>query len=193
MKKEELKLSNIKNDLKIVAFANMYKKKDATCSFCFGIAAIIFIGAIFFKSILIGLLGVGSVGLGIFFAIRENKAYSTNEKAIEDMVEREDISIVIEKFSHVVEDVKQHGKYDTEYISTFYFMTGEHWIAPRIGNHYRWSKEYYISTQGLINISLREDEYYFVSVQGHHDIAYIYPCKFFTLDESLKKNNDEGN
>ncbi len=48
-------------------------------------------------------------------------------------------------------------------------------------------KEYYVSPKGLENISIEGDEFYYISLQGYPDVAYIYPCKNFILDEKLMK------
>ncbi len=52
--------------------------------------------------------------------------------------------------------------------------------------HYEWSRDFYISSQGLHNMSTVGDEFYCVFVQGFYDVAYIYPCKRFALDKSLE-------
>ena len=54
------------------------------------------------------------------------------------------------------------------------------------GTLYAWSRDYYISQNGLQNISLPGDEFYHITLQGYSDIDYAYPCKSFTLGEDLK-------
>ena len=72
-------------------------------------------------------------------------------------------------------------------ITLYHFDGGSSWRLPPFDKHYEWSRDFYISPKGLENISIKGDEFYFVSLQAHHDIAYIYPCKNFELDKSLEK------
>ena len=57
---------------------------------------------------------------------------------------------------------------------------------PDVLKHYDWSKEYNLSSEGLKNISVEGNEFFYVSLQGHPDVAYVYPCKFFELDKGLE-------
>ena len=73
----------------------------------------------------------------------------------------------------------------TKMITVYYFNGGSSWRVPDVDKHYAWSHEFYISSKGLANISIVGDEFYFVSLQAHPEIAYIYPCKNFALDAEL--------
>ena len=42
------------------------------------------------------------------------------------------------------------------------------------------------------NISLQGDEFFYISLQGYYNVAYIYPCKLFELDETLKGKLSDG-
>jgi hypothetical protein len=114
---------------------------------------------------------------------------------IDDGLERGEISIGVEKLS----SIRQEEIYEphhigrraqtTKTVTFYYFESGIQWREPSIARHYQWSKEYYISSKGLENISISGDEFYYVVLQGNPDIAYIYPCKNFVLDESLKQKS----
>ena len=122
----------------------------------------------------------------------EYKEYKTKKAAILSLIERGKISISTETFSHIANDLvyEPHRVFRrawaTKMITLYYFNGGSSWRVPLFAKHYEWSKEYFISSQGLKNISIKGDEFYFVSLQAYNDIAYIYPCKNFELDESLK-------
>ena len=58
--------------------------------------------------------------------------------------------------------------------------------------HYVWSKDYCLSSKGLDNISLQGDEFFYISLRGYYNVAYIYPCKLFELDETLKGKLSDG-
>ena len=109
------------------------------------------------------------------------------------MIERGDISISTEIFSHIANDViyEPHRAgtrtRTAKTITLYHFNGGSSWRAPFFERYYEWSKEYYISPKGLKNISIKGDEFYLVSLQAHRDIAYIYPCKNFELDKSLNE------
>ena len=83
------------------------------------------------------------------------------------------------------------GMRDTKEVKFYYFSAGRSWRVPSTGCHYKWSKDYYFTTQGLLNISVSGNEFFYVSLQGHFEISYIYPCKFFTLSEELKTKTVE--
>ena len=84
-------------------------------------------------------------------------------------------------------DVKYLDDYKKELKSVTNFDEYFMMLNRFVEKHYSWSKDFYLSSKGLENISMKGDEFYFVSLQSHHDIAYIYPCKNFELDENLKK------
>jgi hypothetical protein len=124
--------------------------------------------------------------------VSEYRDYKANMQRITDGIQRGDVSITTERFSHaatetIIEPHQTLTKTKITSIATFfYFEAGRRWRVPKVDKHYKWSKEYYVSTKGLENISLQGDEFFYVSLQGNFDIAYIYPCKNFALDPTLK-------
>ena len=105
-------------------------------------------------------------------------------------IDRGDISISVEKLSHFsIEsryDPRVGSRHNTRDEYWLYFMSGVSWMIP-FGMLYDWSKDYHISTEGMKNIAVAGNEYYFVTLQGNYNISYVYPCDFFELDEKLKK------
>ena len=73
-------------------------------------------------------------------------------------------------------------------ITVFHFRGGPSWRVPsKIREHYSWSKELYTTSQGIENLSLMGDEFFFIKLQSDPSVSYIYPCKTFDLDEGMKK------
>ena len=193
MKKETLTMEAIKSDL--IKIANYQVSNTANWRFSYIVpftALAIFLG-VFTKSVFIGMAVFCVAAYHIARFIIKYKAYKAKKAAILSIIERGEISISTETFSHIATDViyEPHNvgrrTKSTKTITLYHFNGGSSWRAPLFAKHYEWSKEYYISPKGLENISIKGDEFYFVSLQSHHDISYIYPCKNFELDKSLNQ------
>ena len=121
------------------------------------------------------------------------KKYSVKKHAIENLDDRKGISISVEKYDRlgveIIFEPHFNGTRITKHktVSCIYFSSGGSWRVPDVDKHYKWSREYFISTKGLDNISLKGDEFFYVSLQGHYEIAYVYPLKFFELDECFNE------
>ena len=193
MKKETLTLEAIKSDLIKIVNYQVSNKADWRFSYIFPFTALAIFLSIFTKNIFIGIAVFGVAAYHIVRFIMEYKAYKTKKAAILSVIERGEISVSTETFSHIANDViyepRRVGSRSklTKTITLYHFNNGSSWRMSLFAKHYEWSKEYYISSKGLENISIKGDEFYFVSLQSHHDISYIYPCKNFELDKSLNK------
>ena len=193
MKKETLTMEAIKSDLIKIANYQVSNKADWRFSYIVPFTALAIFLGVFTKSFFIGMAVFCVAAYHIARFIIEYKAYKAKKAVILSVIERGEISITTETFSHIANDViyEPHkvGKRakSTKTITLYHFNGGSSWRAPLFAKHYEWSKEYYISPKGLENISIKGDEFYFVSLQSHHDISYIYPCKNFELDKSLNK------
>ncbi|MBQ2806906.1 MAG: hypothetical protein IJF08_07640 [Clostridia bacterium] len=84
---------------------------------------------------------------------------------------------VYEPHTHYRPGMSTHTHY-TKCITVFYFDNAK-WRVPETEKLYAWSKEMYISPEGLDNTSLRGDEFYLVSRKGEAEVAYAYNRKFF--------------
>ena len=198
MQKEALTLKNIAEDLKIVSGENMYHKEEAHFTYIVPFTVLAVFLGILLQNIWIGFLVFLPAVYFIVRYVMERARHKAEKQALMDVINRGDISISVEKFSHTafetVYEPHTHGigfgrgahANATKEIFVFYFMSGARWRVPSVNKHYEWSKDYYVSTKGLENISLQGDEFFFVRLQGYHDIAYIYPCKSFVLDKNLK-------
>ena len=193
MKKETLTMEAIKSDLIKIANYQVSNKADWRFSYIVPFTALAIFLGVFTKSVFIGMAVFCVAAYHIARFIIEYKAYKAKKAVILSIIERGEISITTETFSHIANDViyephrvGRRAK-STKTITLYHFNGGSSWRAPLFAKHYEWSKEYYISPKGLENISIKGDEFYLVSLQAHHDIAYIYPCKNFELDKGLNK------
>ena len=207
MAKETLTHQGIKHDLKKIAEQQISNKADARLTYAIPITLIV-IFAVFLTGfnwivLLISAL-VFLIALYNYFRFFEDlKAYRYQKKRITEAIDRSDYSISVQKLSHIstetiyepfVHKRRMFGgvhAHSTKEIQMFHFVGGDSWRLPGSANgysfqkHYDWSREFYLSSQGLLNMSVKGNEFYFVSLQGDHEISYIYPCKIFTLDKSL--------
>ncbi len=191
MQKETLTLSGIAHDLNIVAdfrFSVVNNRYD----YILWIELLGIFAAIFTK-IWIGLVILCFAIYPTICFVRECQEDKRKTAAIESIILRGDISISIKELSHISKETiyEPHGygrrRHSTQEVTFFCFAAGTRWRVPfATRRHYEWSKEHYISTKGLENISLPGDKFFYVSLQGYPDIAYIYPCKTFVLDSTLK-------
>ena len=204
MKKERLTLEAIKQDLMKIVNIQLSNKATWRFSYIIPITAVAIGLGVFLENIFIGLLIFSGSVYHIVRFIIEFMECRTKRVAIVSMIERGEISISTERFSHIANKTiyePHHGKivfpsvhnfhrwaHVTRTITLYHFDGGTSWRLPSVHTHYSWSKEFYISSKGLENLSIMGDEFYFISLQAHYDIAYIYPCKTFELDTSLKNN-----
>ena len=194
MKKEKLTLEAIKQDLMKTVGFQLSNKTDWRFSYIVPITLLAVMIGILLKNVLIGLLIFSIAAYHIVRYVIEYRAYSQKKNAVISMIEREEISISNEIFSHIATETiyephRVGGRaLAIKTITVYYFNGGSSWRLPSVDKHYDWSKDFYISSKGLENISISGDEFYFVSLQANHEVAYIYPCKNFELDANLKNN-----
>ncbi len=195
--KETLTLEAIKSDLVKIADCQVSNRADWRFSYIVPFTVIAIIMGILMKNVLIGIaiFGVAAYHIGRF--IMEFKEYRAKKGAILSLIERGEVSISIQALSHIASEViyEPHAGIRrtraTKSVTMYYFDGGASWRLPMIPRHYDWSRQSYLSPGGLANISLSGDQFYFVSLQEHHDISYIYPCKLFRLDEGLEKGENQ--
>ncbi len=195
MQKDKLTLANIRQDLDKIANAKISNVGEWRSAYYIPITILAVMIGILLKNIWIGLLIFSVAAYHIVMNIIEYRKHGVQEKAITDILNRGDISISVERLSHVsnetIYEPHTHGKHThkTKEVTFFYFESGISWRVPNVDKHYEWSSECYLSSIGLINMSVSGNEFFYITLQGHHDIAYVYPCKLFELDESLREHN----
>ena len=67
----------------------------------------------------------------------------------------------------------------------FFYMEYGKWRVPHI-EHYPWSSLYRMSTAGLKNTSILNDEFYVVTLSFDDEIGYVYNCRLFTNPDISK-------
>ena len=194
MKKEKITLEAIKQDLMKMVNFQLSNKNDWRFSYIVPITLLAVMAGVLLKNVIVGLLIFAVAAYHIVRYVIEYREHKKSKLAIISLVERGEISISNEVFSHIANETiyEPHSVGSraraTKVITAYYFNSGSSWRVPNVDKHYAWSKDFYISSKGLENISISGDEFYIVSLQSHHEIAYIYPCKNFELDANLKSN-----
>jgi len=195
MNKETLTLAGIRCDLQVVMNYRIVSHHRKGNVYLLPYLSIVAALGAYLKSAWVGLAGL--VPIVVYWAVVRARNYTPKRQALCGAILRDDISISVEQFSHVSEEIiyepykhrlMRGGVSMTKRVFFYHFESGLSWREPSVKKHYKWSRDFYITPQGLENISLGGDEFYFVSLQSHPEIAYIYPCKTFELDRFLKEN-----
>ena len=193
MTKEKLTLEAIRKDLMKVTAWKISNKAVWRFSYIIPFTLLAILVGILLRNPWIGILIFSIAAYHIVRYVIEYQEYKAQKRAVTETVERGDISISVEQLSHIAVEtiyephqIGRRGR-STKTVKMFYFQSSANWRVPSFDRHYEWSKEFNISTNGLANISISGDDFYYVSLQKHHDIAYISPCKNFDLDSSLMK------
>lgn len=192
MKKEKITLDNIKEDLEFFADLNMSKKAGVYVALLILAFILAFIAGMIVRSFLTGLLVM--VIASIYPTVRlilENSKKRKMQNTVRSVSTREEISISVEELSHVSEETASapswtgsHRRVKLNYV--WHFTSGAEWVKPLyFSGFFPWSKEYSLGESGFITTSVAGDKFYYVSLQSDPDINFIYPCKFFELDEKL--------
>jgi len=191
LKKEELTLQNVKQDLGRIAAFHLFNKADVRFAYIVPSALSAIVVGCLLHNLWIGLAIFSLAAYHIVRYVIEYKQYHAQKLAIRTVLERGDVSVSVERLSHIKQEViyEPHAAgrhvHETKTVTFYHFEGGTAWRLPRVDRHYEWSAEYAITSRGLDNVSLVGDEFFFVSLQGYADIGYIYPCKFFVLGAEL--------
>ena len=198
MKKDKLTLGAIKEDLLKMAESKILNKTEGRFLYIVPLTLLAILLGILLENIFVGLLIFSPAVYHIIRYVIEYREYRQSKRAVLALIERGEISISKDALSHIAEETIYEPNYRyTLYsrstralktVTVFHFKGAASWRIPEGYGHYTWSREFHISSYGLENTSLIGDEFYFVSLQANHEIAYIYPCKFFELDASLKND-----
>ena len=191
MHKETLTLASVKRDLMIVLKLQKARKFEWRMTYIIPITAIAIILGVLSRSVVVGTLIFSTCIYQIVQFTKESKAFFAQKRELLATCKRRDISISIQKFSHISEELiyEPHTgarqSYSTKLIRVYYFESGASWRLPEIGMHYSWSKKSHLSTKGMEHLATRGSEFFLVRLQSEQDIAYIYPCKLFRPDDFL--------
>ncbi len=188
---------------RVVGIRSISQRKSWSAIFSFMIVAAL-VGLVLW-ALRIGLwpLGVLLVLSGaVYHAVRlvfESREQKRETAMIEAAIERGDFAVTREVLSHTATEVVYEPHVNSRgrnrsmrEVLFFYFQAGGRWRVPRLEKHYTWSREFSLGTTGLWQTAVSGNEYYRVTLQGHPDIAYIYPLKFFTLSAELMGSAQDG-
>ena len=199
MQKEDMiTLDNIKVDLSLVndlSFENITRWRLAFILPMTLIAILLgLVSFIVFANIWIGVLLFLIPLYHIIQYLIACKKYISQKKAICETVTREDICISVEQLSHIsretiYEPYSSLRGHATKEVSFLNFRSSRRWRLLSGGKFYKWSKEHYMSAYGIESTSIPGDEFFLISLQLYQNIACIYPCKYFALDENSKSAN----
>ena len=200
MKKETIMFDNIKQDFLDLVKFNFNVKNDWRLFFIFlgTLSSIIFfllfwaIGEIFL-GLIVSLVIFILPAYNIIRIIRPYIYYKSMSKYLQSITDREQFSISVENLSHITKEqiyephlgVLRLRMYTYKEVCFFHFGVGE-WRLPEM-KYYRWSNELYMGPKTLETNSTKGDEFYYISLQGYSDVTFVYPCKFFRLDNNLIK------
>ena len=193
MQKEKLTPDKIKIDLRGSAEA---KKAKGIERYIYGFLSAALLSLVFFFALKMIWLGLASLSLTVYYAVRmcmiQRRKNSENKK-IDDVDDKLDVSVSVEKLSHLsaeTETTQVGGRTHYSEVYWLHFMSGVSWRIPNT-LLYSYSKEYRLSSKGMKNIAVPGNEYYYVTMQGRYDMSFVYPCDFFELDESLNKKEEQ--
>ena len=195
MKKDTVTLAYAKADLLKIAEYHMNIIEEWRFAYIVPLSALAVLLGYLLNSIPVGVL----VFLpALYHAVRFIIAYRNfrrEKKAVIAALDRRDMQVAVDTLGNISKEtvyeprIRSFGsrvRALTLREATFFnFRSGLRFRLPHLGTHYAWSRELYLSAEGLENISLEGDEFYCISLRNHPDLVYIYPCKYFTLDEDL--------
>ena len=189
MVKENLTMENIRRDLQKVAWLNEERVSDSHFNYIIPCTILSLLIGILFELVFVAVVIFSFAAYHIVLFSIECRHVSEIRKEIKKDLERGDISVSVQKLTNIVDETiyephaGRRGYHNTKDIKVFVFASGIRWRVPNIYKHYEWSLNCYMSTQGLENTSVCDDEFYFVMLQGHTNISYVYNTKFFDFNE----------
>ncbi len=185
MKKEILTDEVILQDILKHEVKKAKNNDNKTLVWVMPIAAVAFLAGYTVSWVLAALIGLVAI-VPIVLYFKQNKK---DREIVESVEYDSEFVICTDKLSHIDKEqvYEPHSHYSpgrrsrthyTKYVTVFYFDHAK-WRVPETEKFYAWSKEMYISPEGLDNTSLRGDEFYLVSRKGEVEVAYAYNRKFF--------------
>ena len=199
MQKQTLTLENILTDLRLVSSSNKERYLPITLSFSllFALLAVLLFIHLPILPLPSIMLVAFSIICGVHYA-KGRKQHRSDARALRAALDRAHLSVCVEAFSHAGEEVvvEPHScgrhMHATRLAQMVYFTSGIGWRLPLyVSRLYSWSKTHHLTFEGLQNISLAGDEFYYISLQGHPDISFVYPCKFFVLAKELEETVEQ--
>lgn len=155
--------------------------------------------SLFFGSFFVMIPFLLAFGFVVFHYARKLREKNERRRLLSDGLSRGEYSVTREVltnavFETVYEPHKGPGRRmkDTKQVCVLYFESGGSWRIPGFNKHYAWSKEFYISTEGLYNTAVAGNEFYLVSLREDYEIRYAYNAKFFDARHLLAAKEEDG-
>ena len=192
MKKEVLTLSNIRQDLsRFPRFYRYYSIEWRYIFFLLITPVAVLIGMVF-KSLWAGLLVFTAAAYHIVRFVMACIHCAQQTRLIENACERSELSISVQRLRRIATEkiYEPHlatGIHKIHFFKKvcFFEFDSLRWRVPDDFRHYEWSDEFCVGPGVLKNAAVPEAEFICVTVKEYPDIAYVYPCQFFTPDKSL--------
>ena len=187
MAKEVLTTENIKEDLLRVVEFKRNNISEWRFNLIFPMTLLAILLGYLLKNVWIGILIFSVAVYHIVRYVIETKETIKLKNILKGEITRGDFSISEEEFSHISEEIiydpHRSGQRTrkTRTIKVLHFKGGRSWRIYYIGKHYKWSKQYSMSSSGLENTSVSGNSFYFVTLKCDEEIAYVYNTKFFDL------------
>ena len=185
MEREELKFENIKKDLERVSAVEVGRVNYLWIAGVF-ITPVFAIVGLFINKLIAAIFAV----IWIYSLINYIPKISKNlkeKKITSEAFTRDDFSVSIEKLSHISEEIvsepSPRGDLRHRTVRYYHFCSGISWAEPNVADHYKWSRDFNLSSKGLSQTSVEGNEFYYVTLKGASNAAYIYNTKFFILKD----------
>jgi len=186
MEREELKFENIKKDLERFSAVEVRRANYLWITGVF-IAPVFAIVGLFINKLIAAIFAV----IWIYSLINYIPKISKNlkeKKNTSGAFTRDDFSVSVEKLSHISEEIVSEpgprGDLRHRTVRYYHFCSGISWAEPNVSEHYEWSKDFSLSSKGLSQTSVEGNEFYYITLKGASNAAYIYNTKFFVLKEN---------
>ena len=185
MTKDILTEENARNDLNAVLRTDFYDELSRRISLMIPFIALALILWLPLKLSYLALIPLPVVLYHLVQCVIEIIRYRGKKRALFQNA----LTVFDEVFSHIANETVYKPYLSGlrirffQTVRLFYFQSGACFRIPSLMKHYKWSRDFAVSTKGLEQISLSGDTFYLVSLQGYPELIYIYPCKRFTLDK----------
>ncbi len=198
MKKEALTIDNIKRDLHRYATWHFNAKYENYSFRYFGaFCCLLIISIVGFMGgyVIPAVLALAAMPHTLMKYVKKARVAGSARAEISAISTRDRVSVSVERLSHISEAIVHQrrvfrsgglsSKRIPKRMRTYHFEAGRSWCDSSDFTHYEWSDRNATSPEMLSSTSLAGDEFYFISLQMSPDVTYIYPTKFFELDEEL--------
>lgn len=186
MQKEMLTQENIKKDLLALLKTRVSNLSDWRFSFIVPFTLLAVILGILLKNVWIGLLIFSPAVYHIVRYAVDARSYSKVKQKLKKDINDCSFSVTVETLDGISSEIiyEPHRSHCAKTIVVYCFQSGKHWRKPVVGTHYKWSKLYNMSSAGLDNTSIVGDTFYFISLSGDPETAYVYNTRLFDYRET---------